>query len=136
MNKFRFHTGSIKSWNNPTRCGSEPRFDSILVRLKGTTRTTTLTPRPEFRFHTGSIKSNATQQAKFLAIEFRFHTGSIKREALRAARTLTFSSFDSILVRLKVRNRALFMIGVSTFRFHTGSIKSKQIQDAPKVLHY
>ncbi len=39
INKFRFHTGSIKSKYFSKQDWIEIRFDSILVRLKGSTMT-------------------------------------------------------------------------------------------------
>ena len=130
---FRFHTGSIK------RCE--------LMRIHKTDQ-------GRFRFHTGSIKRQialATATSSSLQ-EFRFHTGSIKRYRFKTREELDdkTASFDSILVRLKVRNRAQprhFRTGTQSFdsilvrlkgrmtgipstdaetpefRFHTGSIK-------------
>ncbi len=55
---------------------------------------------------------------------FRFHTGSIKRWNVDRILELSIDRFDSILVRLKVNNKVLFVNEEGMFRFHTGSIKS------------
>ena len=77
--QFRFHTGSIKSLAMQFAVTGQKRFDSILVRLK-------------------AISSSSTP--KLLTISFRFHTGSIKRIRCNPCR-FDENSFDSILVRLK-----------------------------------
>ena len=80
------------------------RFDSILVRLKGSTAARA-SRKDWFRFHTGSIKSATfilTQQRG--ENQFRFHTGSIKRTLNGRTFRGVDLSFDSILVRLKAQN--------------------------------
>ncbi len=54
-----------------------------------------------FQFHTGSIKSQIPAFLSRNSKLFQFHTGSIKRPHTRQRR-LDLSSFNSILVRLKV----------------------------------
>ena len=120
-------------------------FDSILVRLKGThapfRHVFNL-----FRFHTGSIKSARADEGIEAMIQFRFHTGSIKSQKCNS-KTVALSGFDSILVRLKEKNKRsgvssrnlsfdsilvrlkewlilAVLYTQSWFRFHTGSIKS------------
>ena len=87
-----------------------------------------------FRFHTGSIKSIETNMQEIVDNAFRFHTGSIKslRDFHRFLRRK--NSFDSILVRLKVKALNILEINSDRFRFHTGSIKSR-IRRTPKRNH-
>ena len=101
-------------------------------------------PNCQFRFHTGSIKRDITKAIQISTYEFRFHTGSIKSLQDFWGR-LSPRGFDSILVRLKVREIPIFftdrvrfdsilvrlkvntqtnITSKTTFRFHTGSIKS------------
>ena len=166
---FRFHTGSIKrthvhptghkvscfdsilvrlkvSCQKNTAQPSFLRFDSILVRLKVAMCDNLLLSCAGFRFHTGSIKREFGLCCYFNNTEFRFHTGSIKRVIVLYVSYAVPSSFDSILVRLKVTvkpshitcpvcsfDSILVRLKVSrgnsvtsvtgVFRFHTGSIK-------------
>ena len=81
-------------------------FNSILVRLKALTLSTTDTDIRAFQFHTGSIKSTFTYDKA---------VGD-------------FVGFNSILVRLKV---AIPLTGIGkslSFQFHTGSIKSESYE--------
>ncbi len=64
IEKFQFHTGSIKS----------------KLTLSFQTSST------KFQFHTGSIKSNNLTEEITMALVFQFHTGSIKRRVARRAR--------------------------------------------------
>ena len=99
-NRFRFHTGSIKSSLNHPIITVSKRFDSILVRLKVEFQTG-YPLKVEFRFHTGSIKSEYLFPWGQGLTEFRFHTGSIKRSRVYRYPIFPSTGFDSILVRLK-----------------------------------
>ena len=70
----------LKAWSKSDVVFRDNRFDSILVRLK-------------VIFKMNKIGTLET---------FRFHTGSIKRRLPLFAHNHRISSFDSILVRLKV----------------------------------
>ena len=76
-------------------------FNSILVRLKGT-----------------SLK-----RINAIKGQFQFHTGSIKSLSFADAKASTSSGFNSILVRLKVHHITSTHFE-KEFQFHTGSIKS------------
>ena len=56
-------------------------------------------------------------------MKFRFHTGSIKSTVAQPTAKVQ-QSFDSILVRLKVKPIVPRNHQMGKFRFHTGSIKS------------
>ena len=57
----------------------------------------------QFRFHTGSIKSKGSQTARQAFTQFRFHTGSIKNSLCLYEDKQLLDCFNSILVRLKVK---------------------------------
>ena len=101
-----------------------PCFNSILVRLKDPSTSSTNSTSLKFQFHTGSIKSAESRESARIHLRFQFHTGSIKRKSVSLILQQTVPSFNSILVRLKdwVEDRRTDDYG--QFQFHTGSIKS------------
>ena len=101
-------------------------FNSILVRLKAlATLEAFFHAFSLFQFHTGSIKRTiVTTDAKQLS-RFQFHTGSIKRFFLHLLAKCELC-FNSILVRLKVREPVTRITILALFQFHTGSIKRNQ----------
>ena len=126
---FRFHTGSIKSinveWDNPYF--GDPRFDSILVRLKSqiegvpnrhisTVFDSILVRLKGYEFQI----ANAVHYFSFDSILVRL---KVQR---RNADDTDWECFDSILVRLKDCLIDAKVSLISKFRFHTGSIKSSR----------
>ena len=88
----------------------------------------------KFQFHTGSIKSLTDYTKRELRLSFQFHTGSIKRPLSIMPRFLMFS-FNSILVRLKVKHNNDEMTPYIEFQFHTGSIKSLRRILHPRMIY-
>ena len=105
---FLFHTGSIKRKVNISLKKSELTcFYSILVRLKVIILAINVFLSVLFLFHTGSIKRNRDRRSRRENHQFLFHTGSIKSENYWTDEAETETSFDSILVRLKVFMKAI-----------------------------
>jgi hypothetical protein len=77
-----------------------------------------------FQFHTGSIKRIISRSPRMYQHRFQFHTGSIKSPTPPLAVGKVKLSFNSILVRLKVRTDISWWYKTTQFQFHTGSIKS------------
>ena len=98
---FQFQTGAIKrrdSYNQPV--SGVPRFNSKLVRLKGT-----------------RIFQNPN------AGMFQFQTGAIKRDRQRRRCRIENESFNSKLVRLKDTIPSCAQAQRFVFQFQTGAIK-------------
>ena len=101
LERFRFHTGSIKSLSHASK---NSRHTS-------------------FRFHTGSIKS--LYLTEIYDPMLRFDSILVRLKATPATSSPKHANigFDSILVRLKVCAETS-VLPSREFRFHTGSIKS------------
>ena len=80
----------------------KPRFDSILVRLKGR----------DFDSHRAS------------GVGFDSILVRLKVQNCRYSLAVLYTRFDSILVRLKAESGDFCSQSQTEFRFHTGSIKS------------
>ena len=127
MGEFQFQTGSIKSFISVVAgCGTTCKsfnsklvrlkvdqhlitwifmlcFNSKLVRLKGGQMNIKAVAKATFQFQTGSIKSTAASNSYQMSISFQFQTGSIKRIRKGIQRMIPLFSFNSKLVRLKVK---------------------------------
>ncbi len=102
---FLFHTGSIKRlYVLLAKYAITPGFYSILVRLKVNSNKLKTLHLLSFLFHTGSIKRLSYYELVMEGHMFLFHTGSIKSDILiRICYNILYTSFYSILVRLKAR---------------------------------
>ena len=99
---FQFHTGSIKRLSLASGPGDEePRFNSILVRLK---------------VKTSHLTSEIPQRFNSILVRLKV--------LLKSTLTMLNLSFNSILVRLKEAWRSCRGQEILRFQFHTGSIKS------------
>ena len=104
---FQFHSGSIKS-NPPVILQGQriPRFNSIVVRLKGIPYIAVVAGKTPFQFHSGSIKRLCGCRKCVQHATFQFHSGSIKRTGTALKSRPAIASFNSIVVRLKEERQA------------------------------
>ena len=128
---FRFHTGSIKRYPSSLELDGGIRFDSILVRLKGTLHPPILSPFiPCFdsilvRLKVRCAGLRGCGGGCFDSILVRLKGG------LRLVDNPCHTRFDSILVRLKGICYFVDNLWIVGFRFHTGSIKRKHGRATP-----
>ena len=97
---FQFHSGSIKSIDDPVIHQIVTLFQFHSGSIKRNICWPRMTPSSKFQFHSGSIKRYEIGELMITAKEFQFHSGSIKRKAERAKKHEE-QSFNSIVVRLK-----------------------------------